>query len=88
AMATDLAEFLGGAIGLALLTGMPLLAGMAVTAVVTYAILTLERRGFRHLEIVIGAMVGTIALCYLIEVFIAPIAWRDAAAGLVTPRIP
>ncbi|WP_204280132.1 divalent metal cation transporter, partial [Raoultella ornithinolytica] len=52
------------------------------------AILTLERRGFRHLEIVIGAMVGTIALCYLIEVFIAPIAWRDAAAGLVTPRIP
>ncbi|WP_430912381.1 Nramp family divalent metal transporter [Methylobacterium sp. sgz302541] len=88
AMATDLAEFLGGAIGLALLTGMPLMAGMGVTAVITYAILLLERRGFRHMEIAIGAMVGTIALCYLVEVFIAPIAWGEAAKGLVTPRIP
>src|SRR5919109_2143046 len=43
AMATDLAEFLGGAIGLALLFQMPLIAGMAVTAVVTYGILTFER---------------------------------------------
>src|SRR5919106_4285482 len=43
AMATDLAEFLGGAIGLALLFQMPLMAGMAVTAVVTYRILTPER---------------------------------------------
>lgn len=88
AMATDLAEFLGGAIGLALLTGMPLMAGMAVTAIVTYAILLLERGGFRHMEIVIGAMVATIALCYAIELFIAPIAWGEAARGLVTPRIP
>ena len=47
AMATDLAEFLGGAIGLSLLTGMPLMAGMAVTAIVTYAILLLEHEGFR-----------------------------------------
>ncbi|MCJ2007773.1 Nramp family divalent metal transporter [Methylobacterium sp. HMF5984] len=88
AMATDLAEFLGGAIGLALLTGMPLFAGMVVTAVVTYAILLLERGGFRWMEIVIGAMVATIGLCYAIELFIAPIAWADAARGLTTPRIP
>ncbi len=47
AMATDLAEFLGGAIGLSLLTGMPLLPGMVVTAAVTYAILLLHGRGFR-----------------------------------------
>ncbi len=46
AMATDLAEFLGGAIGLALLFKMPLLAGMGVTAVVTYGILMFERSGF------------------------------------------
>ncbi|MGU3540566.1 Nramp family divalent metal transporter [Methylobacterium sp. A54F] len=88
AMATDLAEFLGGAIGLALLTGMPLFAGMVVTAIVTYAILILEQGGFRRMEIVIGAMVATIGLCYAIELFIAPIAWKEAATGLVTPRIP
>ncbi|MDP4022916.1 Nramp family divalent metal transporter [Methylobacterium sp. NEAU 140] len=88
AMATDLAEFLGGAIGLSLLTGMPLMAGMVVTAVVTYAILLLENRGFRPLEIAIGAMVGTIGLCYVVELLIAPVAWAEAARGLVTPRIP
>ncbi len=88
AMATDLAEFLGGAIGLSLLVGMPLMAGMVVTAVVTYAILMLENRGFRPLEIAIGAMVGTIGLCYAVELFIAPVAWGAVAQGLVTPRIP
>ncbi len=88
AMATDLAEFLGGAIGLSLLVGMPLMAGMAVTAVVTYAILLLENRGFRPLEIAIGAMVGTIGLCYAVELLIAPVAWGAVAKGLVTPHIP
>lgn len=88
AMATDLAEFLGGAIGLSLLVGMPLMAGMAVTAVVTYGILLLENRGFRPLEIAVGAMVGTIGLCYAAELLIAPVAWGSAAKGLVTPRIP
>jgi manganese transport protein len=88
AMATDLAEFLGGAIGLALLFDMPLMAGMAVTAVVTYGILMLERAGFRLMEIVIGALVATIGLCYLIEMLIAPVAWGEAARHLVTPRIP
>jgi manganese transport protein len=87
-MATDLAEFLGGAIGLALLFDMPLMAGMAVTAVVTYGILMLEGSGFRLMEIVIGSLVATIGLCYLIEVFIAPIAWGEAVAGMVTPQMP
>src|SRR5437660_4084778 len=63
AMATDLAEFLGGAIGLALLTGMPLLAGMVVTGILTYGILMFERFGFRPFELIIGALVGVIALC-------------------------
>jgi manganese transport protein len=88
AMATDLAEFLGGAIGLALLLGMPLLAGMAVTAIVTYFILTLERSGFRPIELVIGSLVAVIALCYLIEMFIAPIDWRAAAVHSVVPQLP
>lgn len=88
AMATDLAEFVGGAIGLALLFDMPLMAGMAVTALVTYAILLLERSGFRRMEVVIGAMVGTIGLCYLIEVLIAPVSWGGVAAGVSVPRLP
>lgn len=88
AMATDLAEFLGGAIGLSLLFGLPLLVGMAVTALATYTILVLQRSGFRTLELIIGALVATIGLCYLLEVLIAPVAWGEAAIGLVRPRIP
>ena len=55
AMATDLAEFLGGAVGLSLLFNMPLLAGMIVTAIVTYGILMVESRGFRPVELIIGS---------------------------------
>jgi len=88
AMATDLAEFLGGAIGLALLFHMPLFAGMAVTAVVTYAILILEARGFRPVELVISSLVGIIALCYLIEMFIAPVDWAAAGFHSFKPDIP
>jgi manganese transport protein len=87
AMATDLAEFLGGAIGLALLFHMPLLAGMIVTAIVTYAILMVESRGFRPVELIIGSFVAIIALCYLVEIFIAHVDWVAAALGTVTPKI-
>src|ERR1700749_4236051 len=76
AMATDLAEFLGGAIGLSLLFKLPLLAGMLVTAAVVYGILTFERLGFRLVELIIGNLVATVALCYLIQMFIAPVDWR------------
>src|SRR5271156_1361501 len=75
AMATDLAEFLGGAIGLSLLFHMPLLAGMVATAIATYGLLACERFGFRPLELIIGALVGIIGLSYLAELFIAPVAW-------------
>ena len=87
AMATDLAEFLGGAIGLALLFDMPLIAGMGVTAVVTYAILLVEGRGFRPMELVIGGLVGAIGLCFLVEILIAPVDWSAAGTGMVTPHL-
>ncbi len=87
AMATDLAEFLGGALGLSLLTGMPLLAGMAVTGVATYAVLELQRRGVRPLEAVIGIMIGVIGACYLAELVIVPPDWRAAAVHAVVPRL-
>ncbi|HMQ42522.1 MAG TPA: Nramp family divalent metal transporter [Paracoccus sp. (in: a-proteobacteria)] len=88
AMATDLAEFLGGAIGLSLLFNLPLIVGMAITAIVTYGILIFESRGFRPMELIIGALVGVIGLCYLAEVLIAPVDWAAAGVGLMTPALP
>jgi manganese transport protein len=87
AMATDLAEFLGGAIGLSLLFQMPLFFGMVVTGIVTYGLLLCDRFGFRPIELIIGSMVSVIALCYLVEVFIAPVDWISAAIHSVTPQI-
>jgi len=88
AMATDLAEFLGGAIGLSLLFQMPLLAGMVVTAIITYSILLFEGFGFRPIELIIGSMVGLIGLCYLVEMFIAPVDWAAVAIHTFKPEIP
>jgi manganese transport protein len=87
AMATDLAEFLGGAIGLALLFHMPLFAGMVVTAVITFALLMFQNFGFRPIELIIASMVSVIALCYLAEVFIVPIDWMSAAVHTIVPQI-
>jgi manganese transport protein len=87
AMATDLAEFLGGAIGLSLLFHLPLLAGMVVTGVVTYAILLAERQGFRPIELIIGGLVAAIATCYLIELFMVHVAWAAAARGTFVPTL-
>jgi len=87
AMATDLAEFLGGAIGLSLLFGISLLSGMVVTAVVTYGILAFQSRGYRPIELIIGGLVGAIGLSYLIELFMAPPDWGAAAVGTVLPRL-
>jgi manganese transport protein len=87
AMATDLAEFLGGAIGLSLLLHIPLLAGMTATAVITYGLLMCQQLGFRPLELIIGAIVGLICICYLLEMFIAPIDWGAALFHTVTPQL-
>jgi manganese transport protein len=86
AMATDLAEFLGAALGFNLLFGMPLLAAGLLTGVTTFAILALERRGFRPLEAVIGALVGVIAICYLIETILDRPDWGKIAYHAVVPQ--
>jgi manganese transport protein len=88
AMATDLAEFVGAAIGLSLLLGMPLLWGMVVTAVIVYGILMCDRFGFRPVELIISCLVAVIGVCYLIEMFIAPVDWRAAALHTVLPALP
>jgi manganese transport protein len=86
AMATDLAEFLGAAVGFNLLLGVPLIVGGLLTAVATILILALERYGFRPLEAVITAMVGVIAVSYLIVTLIDNPVWSQVALGLVRPR--
>jgi len=88
AMATDLAEFLGGAIGLSLLTGLPLFAGMVATGAIVYGVLMIDRFGFRPVELIIGYLVAVIAACYLIEMFIVPVDWRAAALGAIVPQLP
>ncbi len=87
AMATDLAEFLGGAIGLSLLFGIPLIWGMVVTAIVTFGILAFQRQGYRPVELIIGGLIALIGLSYLIELFVAPPDLGAAVLGLVVPRL-
>lgn len=86
AMATDLAEFLGAAIGFYLLFSIDLFPAAVITGVTTFIILGLERRGFRPLEAVITAMVGVIAVCYLIETILDNPDWGLIGMSALTPR--
>jgi len=85
AMATDLAEFLGAALGFNLLFGFPLWLAGLITAVVTFLILGLERYGFRPLEAVITSFVGVIAVSYVIETILDRPDWGLVAYHAVTP---
>ncbi|MHB0871344.1 MAG: Nramp family divalent metal transporter [Chloroflexota bacterium] len=86
AMATDLAEFLGAALGFHLLFGMPLFPAGILTGVVTFLILGLQRYGFRPLEAVITALVGVIAVSYLIETAIGHPDWGQIGLAVVQPQ--
>ncbi|WP_454872147.1 Nramp family divalent metal transporter [Paraburkholderia xenovorans] len=88
AMATDLAEFVGGAIGLSLLLHVPLLVGMVIVGIATYGFLLFQKNRFRPLEHMVGAMVGVIGLCYLVELFVTPIRWSAAFPHMVIPQLP
>lgn len=86
AMATDLAEFLGAALGFNLLFGIPLFWAGILTALSTFAILSLEKRGFRHLEAVITVFVGVIAVAYVIETILDRPDWRLIGFHAVVPQ--
>jgi manganese transport protein len=86
AMATDLAEFLGAALGFYLLFGIPLWIAGFMTAIATFIILGLERYGFRPLEAVITAMIGVISICYLIEIILVHPDWKQVAYHAVVPQ--
>ncbi len=85
AMATDLAEFLGAAIGFHLLFGVPLWVGGILTGIATLVILSLERYGFRLPEAVITALVGVIAVSYVIETILDRPDWGLVLRHAVTP---
>lgn len=86
AMATDLAEFLGAALGFYLLLRIPLLLAAVLTGVVTLGILALERHGFRPVEAVITGFVGVIAVSYVIETILDRPDWMEVGLSAVTPR--
>jgi len=83
AMATDLAEFLGAAIGFNLLLGIPLAVATVLTAIVAFALLSLQSYGFRPFEAAIATLVGVIGLCYFIEILYAKPDLGAAGAHLV-----
>ena len=85
-MATDLAEFLGAALGFYLLFGIPMWVAAVLTAIITLLILGLEAYGFRPLEAVITGMVGIIAVCYLIETWLVHPDWAQVVWHAVVPQ--
>ncbi len=88
AMATDLAEFVGGAIALSLLAHLALLPAMGVMGVLTFLLLGLQSRGLRPVELVIAGLVAVISLSYLAELVIAPPRWHQALHGTLWPSLP
>ncbi len=83
AMATDLAEFVGAAIGLNLLFGVPLLAAGLITAVVAFGILALEQRGYRKFELAIAALLGIVFLGFVYDLAVVGGSPSGIAGGLV-----
>ncbi|CAG9000828.1 MAG: Divalent metal cation transporter MntH [Candidatus Celerinatantimonas neptuna] len=88
AIATDLAEFLGAALAFNLLFGMTMIQGAVLTGVVTYAALTLQRFGFRMMEIIIGAMIMAIAGGFFVELFMSHPDSSAMMKGILIPDFP
>lgn len=85
--ATDLAEVIGMAIGLQLLTGLPLLAGVCITVLDTFLLLWLQKFGIRKMELFIIMLISVIGLSFLAELIFADPSMRDIAEGII-PSIP
>jgi len=86
-MATDLAEFLGAALGFYILLRVPLpLAGL-ITGAVVFLILALSRYGYRYVDYVIMGLVSVIGLCYLVEILLSQPEWGKVAYHVVVPHV-
>lgn len=88
AMATDLAEFIGAAIGFKLVLGVSLLQGAVLTGIATFLILMLQRRGQKPLEKVIGGLLLFVAAAYVVELIFSQPALAPLAKGMIVPSLP
>lgn len=88
AMATDLAEFIGAAIGFKLILGISLLQGAVLTGVATFLILMLQSRGQKPLEKVIGGLLLFVAAAYIVELIFSQPALAPLAKGMILPSLP
>ncbi len=88
AMATDLAEFIGGAIGFKLLFQIPLTAAGLITVGLTLIIIYLGKYGQRVVELVITAFIGVICISYGLELFLAKPDWQQVGLHTLLPSLP
>jgi manganese transport protein len=88
AMATDLAEFLGGTLGFYLLFNIPMLFAALITASLTFLIVYMGRYGQRIIEIIISILVAVICAAYTVELFLAKPDWSMAGLHLLMPSLP
>ena len=88
AMATDLAEFLGGTLGFYLLFHIPMPYAGILTAVITFFIVYIGRYGQRTVEIIISLLVAVIRISYTVELFLAKPDWGEAGLHAIIPSLP
>lgn len=88
AMATDLAEFIGAAIGFKLLLGVSLLEGAVLTGIATFLILMLQQRGQKPLEMVIGGLLLFVAAAYIVELVFSRPELAPLVKGMAIPSLP
>jgi manganese transport protein len=87
AMATDLAEFVGAAVGIYLVFGIPLFVAGLLTGVIAFAILALQAYGFRQLEATIAGLVGLIVIAFGLEVFRSDPSIPGILGGTFVPQL-
>jgi len=88
AMATDLAEFLGGTLGLYLLFHIPMIYAGLLTGLITFIICYLEKYGQKVIEIIIAVLVTIICIAYTIELFLAKPDWTQVGIHTIIPMLP
>ena len=88
AMATDLAEFLGGTLGFYLLFRIPMVYAGILTGVITFIIVYLEKYGQRTIELIITVLVIVISVAYGVELFLAKPEWMSVAMHTIVPSLP
>ncbi|NMC57084.1 MAG: Nramp family divalent metal transporter [Eubacteriaceae bacterium] len=87
-MATTMAEFIGGVLGLYLLFAVPIRLAVIIIALITYLIIYLQKYGQRAVEIVIGLLIAVICGAYIIELFLAKPDWPQVALHTLIPSLP